>query len=40
MELKSEVVRPEAAIENWSEMEMTYRLDPAPVAYAMVIKDK
>ena len=40
MELKSEVVRPEAAIENWSEMKMTYRLDPAPVAYAMVIEDK
>lgn len=40
LELKSEVVKPEAALEAWSEMEMTYRLDPAPVAYAMVLKDK
>ncbi len=40
MEFKSEVVKPEAAVETWSEMEMTYRLDPAPVAYAMVLKDR
>lgn len=40
VEVKSEVVVPEPGVEAWSETEMTYRLDPAPVAFAMVIKDK
>lgn len=40
MEFKSEVVKPEATVEAWSEMEMTYRLDPAPVAYSMILRDK
>lgn len=40
IELKSEVVKPEPAIESWSEVETTYRQEPAPVAYAMIVKDK
>ena len=40
IEFKSEVVKPEAAVETWSEMAMTYRLDPAPIAYLLVLKDK
>lgn len=40
IEMKTEVVQPEPALETWSEVEMTYRLDPAPIAYALVIKDK
>ncbi|MGQ9490857.1 MAG: hypothetical protein ACUVS6_09120 [Anaerolineae bacterium] len=40
IELKSEVTEPEPGLEMWSVIEMTYRLDPAPPAYAMTIEDK
>lgn len=40
IEIKSEVVKPEAALESWTEAEMTYRLEPAPTALSMVMKDK
>ncbi len=40
IEIKSEVTEPEPGLEAWSVLEMTYRLDPAPVAYRMRITDK
>lgn len=40
IELKSEVTEPEPGVETWSVIEMTYRLDPTPPAYAMTIEDK
>lgn len=40
IEIKSEVTEPEPGLEGWNVLEMTYRLDPTPVAYRLRITDK
>ncbi len=40
IELKSEVTEPEPGLEAWNVIQMTYRLEPEPVAYRMLMTDK